>query len=355
MEAHIASLPVVYADESMNSGQNLLDPNQPVFSVAGVHLPDDLAASIVDEIKADIPPSQKEPKYTSLVRSSGGRKALMRAFAQLPEGSVRVSYAHKGFMVTTKMVDILVEPLAHQDGLNLYENGALALAEALHLTGLVSGLEITHRKMQEAFVGWMRRKTSTDDLFDSIAEHRKSVAAQSKKLAHWLELLEHCRPVADATSPEERDDSLDPAIPALYVIAVGFREDLGDFRLVHDDSKVIDRHSTNLSTVHLLPDPARPGKASRQAASHISFADSRDYPQLQIADWTAGAVRQWATWLAVGGRGRFAEELGSVVDAWSLWGSGRRTRRADGRSWPVRVRSSANRVPAAGRPAARGR
>ncbi|MFE1367746.1 DUF3800 domain-containing protein [Streptomyces anulatus] len=320
MEAHIASLPVVYADESMNSGQNLLDPNQPVFSVAGVHLPDDLAASIVDEIRAQIPPSQKEPKYTSLVRSSGGRKALMRAFAQLPEGSVRVSYAHKGFMVATKMVDILVEPLAHRDGLNLYENGALQLAGMLHLIGVTTGFEASHKKMQEAFVGWMRRQTSTDNLFASIAEHRKSVSVQSEELSQWLELLEHCRSVADATSPEDRDDSLDPAVPTLYVIAAGFREDLGDFRLVHDDSKVIDRHSANLSSVHLLPDVARPGKFNRQAASHISFADSLDHPQLQIADWTAGAVRQWATWLAVGGRDRFAEELGPVVDAWSLWG-----------------------------------
>ncbi|MGW0669939.1 hypothetical protein [Streptomyces sp. NPDC002746] len=229
----------------------------------------------------------------------------MRAFAQLPEGSVRVSYAHKGFMVAAKMVNILVEPLAHRDGLNLYENGALQLAGMLHLIGVTTGLEASHKKMQEAFVGWMRRQTSTDNLSASIAEHRKSVSVQSEELSQWLELLEHCRSVADATSPEDRDDSLDPAVPTLYVIATGFREDLGDFRLVHDDSKVIDRHSANLSSVHLLPDVARPGKFNRKAASHISFADSLDHSQLQIADWTAGAVRQWATWLAVGGRDRF--------------------------------------------------
>ncbi|MGW1093746.1 DUF3800 domain-containing protein, partial [Streptomyces sp. NPDC002596] len=65
---------VVYVDESANSGQNLLDPHQPVFTVAGVHLRDDLAESIVGELRAQMPANQKEPKYSALAGSSGGRK-----------------------------------------------------------------------------------------------------------------------------------------------------------------------------------------------------------------------------------------------------------------------------------------
>ncbi|MER8073385.1 hypothetical protein ABTZ59_34570 [Streptomyces sp. NPDC094034] len=39
-------------------------------------------------------------------------------------------------MAVTKLVDILVEPLAHTDGLSLYENqSCLALAELLRMTG----------------------------------------------------------------------------------------------------------------------------------------------------------------------------------------------------------------------------
>ncbi|MFI6063389.1 DUF3800 domain-containing protein [Streptomyces sp. NPDC051286] len=65
---------VVYVDESANSGQNLLDPHQPVFTVAGVHLRDDLAGSIVDELRAQMPANQKEPKTVlSLALRAAGR------------------------------------------------------------------------------------------------------------------------------------------------------------------------------------------------------------------------------------------------------------------------------------------
>ncbi|MET8012886.1 DUF3800 domain-containing protein [Streptomyces sp. NPDC005271] len=95
-------LPVVYVDESSNSGQNLLDPYQPVFTLAGVHLHDELAASIVDDVRSQLPATQGEPKYGSLARSSAGRRALKRAFESLPQGSVHSYLMDKRFMVVTK-------------------------------------------------------------------------------------------------------------------------------------------------------------------------------------------------------------------------------------------------------------
>jgi hypothetical protein len=45
-----AALPVVYADQSNNTGENLRDEDQPVFTVAGVHLDDDRANDIVKAV-----------------------------------------------------------------------------------------------------------------------------------------------------------------------------------------------------------------------------------------------------------------------------------------------------------------
>ena len=171
--------PVVYVDESANSGQNLLDPHQPVFTVAGVHLPDYLAASIVDEVRGQLPRNLREPKYTSLAGSSGGRKALMNAFARLPEGSVRTYLVHKRFMVMTKMVDVIVEPMAHRDGYNLYEGKeTLALANMLHLAGPVMGDADAYDRMLQAFVNWVRQKATTDELYAAIAALKSSVQSQ---------------------------------------------------------------------------------------------------------------------------------------------------------------------------------
>ncbi|WP_329174398.1 DUF3800 domain-containing protein [Streptomyces sp. NBC_01477] len=129
MSTSCSERPVVYVDESANSGQNLLDLHQPVFTVAGVHLPDDLAASIVDEVRGQLPRDLREPKYASLAGSNRGRHSLMNAFSHLSKGSVRTYLVHKRFMVMTKMVDVI-----------LYEGKeTLALANMLHLAGPVMG------------------------------------------------------------------------------------------------------------------------------------------------------------------------------------------------------------------------
>ncbi|TDU67095.1 DUF3800 domain-containing protein [Streptomyces sp. KS 21] len=328
MNVPLASLPAVYADESSNSGQNLLDPDQPVFTVAGVHLPDELAASIVDEVRSQLPSTQGEPKYGSLARSSRGRKALTRAFEQLPPGSTRSFVVNKPFMVMTKLVDTLVETRAHADGFNLYENGeALALADLLHMGGPVLGDAAAYRHLQQAFVDWVRQRTSTDELFAVVAAFKESIPTRHSNFAEYIEVLEYCRGVADETAADlaagGQRDLLDPAVTSLYVLCTSFAETLGQFRLVHDESKVIDRHATELRMAHLLPDLARPGQFLKGlGATQIDFADSKAHPQLQLADWAAGAVRQWATHMELGGGNQFARDLEYVVRPWvvgTIW------------------------------------
>ncbi|MCX5130017.1 DUF3800 domain-containing protein [Streptomyces sp. NBC_00347] len=303
MSTSSSERPVVYVDESANSGQNLLDPHQPVFTVAGVHLPADLAASIVDEVRGQLPSNLREPKYTSLAGSSRGRKSLMNAFSRLPKGSVQTYLVHKRFMVMTKMVDVIVEPMAHRDGYNLYEGKeSLALADLLHLGGPVLGDADAYDRMLHAFVDWVRQKATTDELYAAVAALKSSV--RDRRFAEWVEVLEYCRPVADETAAEVASeghrDELDPAIPSLYCLATTFGQTLGKFRLVYDASKVVDRNTTRLHTVHLFPDPARPGEFMNPLMGAIEFADSKDHPQLQVADWAAGATRQWAQQMAAG-------------------------------------------------------
>ncbi|NJQ04011.1 DUF3800 domain-containing protein [Streptomyces lonarensis] len=323
MSTSSSAPPVVYVDESANSGQNLLDPHQPVFTLAGVHLTDDLAASIVDEVRGQLPRNLREPKYRSLARSSGGRKALMNAFSRLPEGSVRTYMVHKRFMVITKMVDIIVEPMAHQDGYNLYEGKqTLALADMLHLAGPAVGDADAYDRMLHAFVNWVRQKATTAELYAAIAVLKASMKDQ--QFAEWLELLEYCRPVADETTAEiasqGHQDELDPAIPSLYCLATTFGQTLGRFRLVHDASKVVDRNTTLLHTAHFFPNPARPGESIAPVMGTIEFADSKDHPQLQVADWAAGATRQWALQLIAGSEDQCLSGLEQIVRPWLIDG-----------------------------------
>ena len=111
--------PLIAFDEAGNSGGNLLDPEQPTFVLASVHLSD-------EETNALLPPRAGEYKFATLKRSAPGREAILDFLNSpiLTEDRYLVSGFHKKFMAVTKMVDMLVEPLTHRDGINLYERGA---------------------------------------------------------------------------------------------------------------------------------------------------------------------------------------------------------------------------------------
>jgi hypothetical protein len=311
--------PTVYADESSSTGENLLDRAQPVFCAAAVHLDDSLARQIVDDVKAQLPPTHGEPKYTALSQTGTGRDALIDAFNTLADEDILAFIAHKRFMVVTKMVDILVEEVAHETGFNLYDrDAALALANLYHLSGPVLGEANAYDRMLQTFVDAVRRRSraSAADLFSAISAYR---ATTKPPLTEWAELLEHTRAQADdiirrIASGEPRD-VLDPAIPCLAVVCGETGKIVGDFALVHDESKAVAQGSVFLQYLHWLPDPARPGRMmERLPVTSVAFSDSTAAPQLQRADWAAGAVRQWATNLVTSKPDPFAERL----RGWSL-------------------------------------
>jgi hypothetical protein len=105
-------LPTVYADESSNPGENLTDPDQPVFAIAAVHLDDAEATAHVHAVLTALPPRHGEPKYSSLAKSPAGRAVLLATLPRLGRGVAWRFVAHKRFMTVAKQVDYLAVELA---------------------------------------------------------------------------------------------------------------------------------------------------------------------------------------------------------------------------------------------------
>ena len=321
----MSATPTVYADESHSTGENLLDPAQPVFCSAAVYVDDDLARRIVDDVKAKLARGHGEPKYTSLSKTARGRSALLSALDSLADEAIRAYVAHKQFMVTAKMVDVLVEERAHETGYDMYADGAAtALANLLHSGGRLMGDAAAFDHLLQTFVDAARKRTraSADDLFNAISAYQDST---SSEFAHVSDVLRHTRRQAEDFFAEVASgrlrDILDPAVPCLVELCRGMGKIVGDFVLVHDESKTVTRHAELLQSVHELDDPTRPGhRFERLPVTRIEFSDSSTVAQLQIADWAAGAVRQWATQRATGLADPFAEKLEPVATAWLLGG-----------------------------------
>jgi Protein of unknown function (DUF3800) len=301
-------MPTVYFDESANTGENLLDPQQPVFALAAVRLSEEEATAIIQSV---LPRRQGEPKFSTLVRSPAGRDALLCALESLPEGAVFTFLAHKRFMTVAKMVDLLAVELAYENGYDMCGDGAaVALANFLYVAGPVLGDSGAFEHMLATFVNALRpgRPTTLTDLFEAIAAYRATTTDEDYR--DYLYLLEGARDQADSLADPIDDrtirDVLDPAVPCLVSLCRGVAATTGPFHLVHDQSKTIARH---VDSLRALP-PVAPGQVL-----DFTFADSAVTPSLQIADWVAGATRH----AAAAGKD---DRITALADRWivdSVW------------------------------------
>lgn len=119
---------VVYFDESGNTGQDLLNRDQPVFTLASVHFAPEVEAEL-GAIFAGV--RAAELKYSALKRNSRGQQMVLDFLrhAAVTSETVKVALINKRYMLYAKLVDTVHEPLAHTSGLNLYDRkGALAMA-----------------------------------------------------------------------------------------------------------------------------------------------------------------------------------------------------------------------------------
>ncbi|MCR6733411.1 MAG: DUF3800 domain-containing protein [Afipia sp.] len=112
----------MYFDEAGFTGYNLLDPQQPIFTVASSDVGDDEAREILN---ASFPRYQgNEYKFTN-IWGSGNRAGLL-AFAERFStlGSRAFVYIIcKRFAVLTKIIDFLIEPMMTRAGYDFYSDG----------------------------------------------------------------------------------------------------------------------------------------------------------------------------------------------------------------------------------------
>lgn len=112
----------LYFDESGFTGYNLLDPAQPIFSIASAEIEEQRAL----EILADSFPRYRGDEYKfSNIWGSKNRAGLLK-YAEHLHGFADLSFIYiavKRFAVLTKIVDFLIEPYITDAGYDFYNEG----------------------------------------------------------------------------------------------------------------------------------------------------------------------------------------------------------------------------------------
>jgi hypothetical protein len=291
----------VFIDESGNTGQNLLDRSQPVYVLASVHFTYSEAKAIYDVLFTG---KEEEAHFKKLKRSKLGKQRIKEFIKSsiLAPDQIKLFIAHKPFMTITKIVDLLVETLYHHLSIDIYKDGAnIAMSNLYYYATTPFCGEERFARFQAAFLQMIRNKdtTSIRNFYASIKELKDFCKDEKYKI--MLDILAQTREILDDILPNVNVTTLDPATPLLYFLCGAWGDQLdAPFNVVCDESKPL-AHDRKL--LEGLTDPdipeVRVGYDFRKITlplkvNTISFVNSKDVIQVQIADMLASACAYWA-------------------------------------------------------------
>lgn len=282
---------IVAFDEAGNTGEDLLNRDQPVFTLASVLLPPEVALELTHH-------PGKEFHFRTARKSQSGRAAILHVLTDsaLSSKTVRTVAIHKRFAVVAKMVDLLVEPLAARSGFDLLAEGThLALSNLLYATlPAMLGSDSTERLLL-SFVAMCRDPTK--------AKRAKFVLTLRDLSAHANERVRgHLRTLAAGAALGEFGGTeipdLDPAPTCLHSLAVAWAGDGERFGILHDDRKELKRWEPFLAMfwrasaepeTFVLFD-GRP-MTYPLPVTGLNIASSQADARLQVADIVAGSLQ----------------------------------------------------------------
>ena len=113
----------LFIDECGYTGEDLFNEDQPVFVLASFWLAEeycvDLKHKYFSKVKA------KELKHSRLSRYPAQQNMVIDFLRDIAKesDSVKFAIANKHYVLVTKIVDLLIEPMAYEDGLDFYQDG----------------------------------------------------------------------------------------------------------------------------------------------------------------------------------------------------------------------------------------
>ena len=290
----------VYFDESGNTGPDLLNNDQPVFVLSSVCLAPELCASLLDPVTQA---TAGEVHFTKLKRQTAMRKRLIDLLSSdsVNDRTTKVYFVHKRFMVTCKYLDLLLEPMLHNDGIDYYDGGMNLSHANLHymIMPVFCGADATEAFFKD-FVAMFRQRTpeAVDRFYATL--RATAAASRDKDFASELEILGLSLSHIHTALTQTPDNALNPAIPAFVALASEWNKQFGQsFAIVHDDSKPLSKERAGLEAF-LTPwqAPKEIGYGYQRApfpfnVTSLVFASSHDHKQIQLADIVAGSYGHW--------------------------------------------------------------
>lgn len=284
-------------DESGNTGQNLLDSNQPYFALASVGV----SQQDISELTGIFNSSAKELHFTNLKKYKSSRNELIKFLNHelINFDNIKYQITDKKFALINHIVDRFIEPVLYNNEINIYEdNSHIILSNLIFIFGNQAWDSEKFNDFLNSFQDFIRNPSeetinefycSTENLIESIKN-----PDQTKN----LDLILESKKIKESIIDGIEKYSFDLIFPSFNLLADSWYKQLNSsFEVIHDNSKAIAFYEKMLE---FLSDPKKMvemevGYGTRKMSyplkfSNIELVDSIIFKEIQIADLIASSL-----------------------------------------------------------------
>ncbi len=277
----------------------MTNSDQPIFTLVSINISDNDAKNLLSKIFGT---SHQEAHFVKLKRSAQGRRNILSLLNDplISKNNIKAGIYYKRYMVIAKAIDLLIEPVAANMGVDLYSDGTCRAMSNMHFICMQGfcGEQIA-LEFYENLVNMVRVKTdeAIEEFYRHISDMAKSIETEHEEYSHQLMILHETKKTVRDVLEDCDLATLDPAIPAYVDLVSEWGDQLNqEFITLHDKSKILAKYRE-----HLLPlmDKEKPHLVIKIGfkmrtfplkANDLILVDSKDHEAIQIADIIAGAI-----------------------------------------------------------------
>ena len=230
----------VYFDEAGNSGQNLLDKEQPIYIVVSHNFSYEETKRLLEPLKMGsneihFNKIKKYPKYQKPIETILNNPLINY-------NRVKIAYYNKKFALCAHLVDQLVETAFYHNNLPYYEKGLnIVYAQSLYLQTEFFDLKSKYLELLELFQKMIRTKdTDSIENFYSKAEEIFAAIVKDGEKNFFFPILKS-KDYIDEILQSINKFSLDLAFPSIVLLSdIWHKKESAALNIIHDDSKQVE-------------------------------------------------------------------------------------------------------------------
>ena len=307
---------MIYFDEAGNSGDNLLDSDQTVYTLVSHNYSEEEATAILSELlkesKAD------ELHFKNLRKYSKYRTMVLAVLNNELIEKQRVFHyvGHKEFMIVAHLVDQLIEPVLHDGGIDIYKEGLnLSTSNIIYILGSNVWDKELFKNMCACFVSWARSVSEHDSIvfYAAVNKLLESVKGSTDKLL--IGLIAKSQRFKESIEYGLGKYTLDITLSCLVAHCQHWADICQNpFNITFDASKQIDYWRDRIEYLSKELPPAEVGYGSRKykyplLIDNFKTESSKHNMSLQLADLFASSINFCYNTLAKGNEDEFCRAI----------------------------------------------